>query len=257
MIYDMPPVLHGSPQQQLTELRNYLVRLARQQQQETSSGTAQNGTTVKKVGGTQTDTAALLKEIADLKQKAGVLRDLIVKTADETYTEAVGASQSFMSEYYLAKSDYGAYEEAIYTYIEETARQIVESYNYEALASTVDNMSQYINLLNGEIRRGFIEVNGVTTFGIVISSRNVFSADENTYTPSGESNVYYEIDTGECFGLYTATGWQFWKGNVKLGWFDTSDGQLHVNNIAVEENLIQGAWRLTNNGTAWGIKYVG
>lgn len=257
MIYDMPPVLQGTPQQQLQEIRNYLVRLARQQQQETSGAVVQNGTTVKKVGGKALNEKTMQEELEALQQRANALRSLIIKTADETYQEAVGASESIMQELYVARSDFGVVQEEIYTRIEETARQIRESFNYEQLAASVDNMEQYINILDGEIRRGFIEVNGVMNFGIVISSRNVFAASEQTYTPEGETNVYYEIDTGDCFGLYTSTGWQFWKGSQKLGWFDTADGQLHVNNINIEANLIMGAWRLTNNGTAWGLKYVG
>ena len=257
MIYDMPPVLQGTPQQQLQEIRNYLVRLARQQQQEASGAVVQNSTTVKKVGGKKLDDKTMQEELEALQQRANALRSLIKKTADETYQEAVGASESIMQELYVARSDFGVVQEEIYTRIEETARQIRESFNYEQLAASVDNLEQYITLIDGEIRRGFIEVNGVINFGIVISSRNVFAANEQTYTPEGETNVYYELDTGDCFGLYTATGWQFWRGSEKLGWFDTSDGQLHVNNINIESNLIMGAWRLTNNGTAWGLKYVG
>jgi len=257
MIYDMPPVLQGSPQQQLNDLRNYLVRLARQQQMETSGAVTQNGTTVKKAGGKKLDDETMAKELEELRQRAQALKSLIIKTADETYQEAVGASESIMRQLFVARSDFGTVQEEIYTRIEETAQAIRESFNYEALAASVDNMEQYIHLIDGEIRRGFIEVNGVINFGIVISSRNVFAANEQTYTPAGETNVYYEIDTGDCFGLYTATGWQFWKGNMKLGWFDTSDGQLHVDNINIEANLIMGPWRLTNNGGAWGLKYVG
>ena len=309
MIYDMPPVLQGTPQQQLQEIRNYLVRLARQQQQETSGAVVQNGTTVTKIGGKKLGDKTVQEEIAALEQRAQSLRSLIKKTADETYMEAVNASESIMQELYVAQSDFGTVQEEIYTRIEETARQIRESFNYEQLVRSIGDVEQYITLLNGEIRRGFIEVNGVINFGIAISSNNVFASNETEgaqaydstatyeegeccthedgngivqvyrcalsggitipeawtaahwklaeYQPEGETNVYYEINTGGCFGLYTATGWQFWKKNQKLGWFDISDGQLHVNNINIEANLIMGQWRLTNNGSAWGLKYVG
>ena len=195
-----------------------------------------------------------------LRARAQELQEDIEASATEIiqYQNNAEARFATIESGYLSKSEAnGSYMELITAKIEETARQIRESFNYEQLASTVDNLEQYYTVLSGEIRRGFIEVNGIKTFGIVISSRDVFSAAGGTYTPSGETNVYYEIDTGDCFGLYTATGWQFWKGNTKLGWFDITDGQLHVENINIETQLLMGSWRLVNNDTAWGLKYIG
>ena len=52
MIYDMPPVLQGSTQRQLQELRNYLVRQARRQGQQASGQSNAAGTgTVVQIGG--------------------------------------------------------------------------------------------------------------------------------------------------------------------------------------------------------------
>ena len=195
-----------------------------------------------------------------LRARAEELREDIENTATEIiqYQNNADARMATIESGYLSKSEAnGSYMQMITAKIEETARQIRESFNYEELASSVDNLEQYYNVLSGEIRRGFIDINGVKTFGIVVSSRNVFSAAGGTYTPSGETNVYYEIDTGECFGFYTATGWQFWKGKEKLGWFDTETGQLHVENINIETQLLMGEWRLINKGDAWGLKYIG
>ena len=196
----------------------------------------------------------------ELRNRAEELRENIESTATEiiNYQNTADARMATIESGYLSKSEAnGTYMEMITARIEETAQQIRESFNYEQLASSVNNLEQYYTVLSGEIKRGFIEVNGVKTFGIVISSRNVFSAAGGTFTPSGETNVYYEIDTGDCFGLYTATGWQFWKGNQKLGWFDISDGQLHVEKINIETEFLMGDWRLVNNGNSWGIKYLG
>ncbi len=195
-----------------------------------------------------------------LRERAEELREDIERTATEVISYQNNAEARFatIESGYLSKSEAnGSYMELITARIEETARQIRESFNYEQLASSVDNLEQYYTVLSGEIKRGFIEVNGVKTFGIVISSRNVFSAAGGTYTPTGETNVYYEIDTGDCFGLYTATGWQFWKGDKKLGWFDITDGQLHVERINIEAEFIMGTWRLVNSGNSWGVKYLG
>ena len=218
---------------------------------------------------------------------------ILIQELGDSVSENIGALEYAMQNNYMAKADLdpalapqfglswdeeegkyldmlsGVYYETILARIQADAESISEQYTLQSasiLQANIDDLTvavqENVQLINGEIRRGFIRLYPSTpqeeiVFGIVISSRNVFGSSTSTYTPSGETNVYYEIDTGECFGLYTATGWQFWKGKEKLGWFDTSDGQLHVNNINIEENLIMGSWRLTNNGTAWGLKYVG
>lgn len=157
-------------------------------------------------------------------------------------------------EYYLS----------ILTKIVAEAYSISEQFTLEqseVLQENIDDLHQAIQetneLFNGEIRRGFIDFNGERYFGIVIASRNVFSESGTTYTPDGETNPYYQIDTGYCYGLYTATGWQFWRGDQRLGWFDTDDGQLHVNNIAIEDDLTMGNWRMVESSTTFGIKYIG
>ena len=113
-----------------------------------------------------------------------------------------------------------------------------------------------LDVLNGEIRRGFIDVNGTRYFGIVVSSKPVIQSGADSWTPSGEVNIYHEINTEECFGLYTSTGWQFWKGSQKLGWYDTSDGQLHVVGIQIEDILDVNGWGV-RGGNRFGIKQIG
>ena len=206
--------------------------------------------------------------------------------------EAVGELEVTMSETYLAKAaidptiaaQFGlTYDDSdpdnvvyydnvtgtaytsILSKIEADARTITESYQYVSsttLQANIDDLNAAIqtteDLINGQIKRGFIDLgNDNYVFGIVVSSRNVFSASQNHRTPEGETSLYWEIDTDQCFGLYTATGWQFWVGDRKLGWFDTTDGVLHVADISIENNLIMGDWILTQNSTIWGLKYIG
>jgi len=225
---------------------------------------------------------------------ANNLKTLIQQLGD-VVDENIGALEYVMQENYLAKADLdpsmapqfglewdadeekyldsltGIYYETILTKIQAEAEAITESFTLQQatiLQGNIDDLNEAmienVNIINGQIKRGFITLYPGTpdeqiVFGIVIASRNVFASSGSTYTPEGETNVYYEIasDSGMAYGLYTATGWQFWNGDQKLGWFDTTDGQLHVNNINIEANFIMGDWRLTNNGTAWGIKYVG
>ena len=68
---------------------------------------------------------------------------------------------------------------------------------------------------------------------------------------------YYQLSSGQTFGLYTSTGWQFWINGWKKGWYDSVDGMLHIANVAVENALqLGGQWQLVNSD-GLGIKYTG
>lgn len=165
------------------------------------------------------------------------------------------------------------YYDTIIAKIQADAESISERYSRQTsitLQANINDLQQAItetnDLLNGEIRRGFIEVTegGVQKryFGIAITSRNIFTStskmlDENGNEVTDGGTQFYQIDTGECYGLYTATGWQFWVGNQKLGWFDTSDGQLHVNSINIESDFQMDKWLFHVDGARFGIKYIG
>lgn len=222
-----------------------------------------------------------------LQETAKDLAD-VIRDQGEATEENIGQLEHTMQSTYLAKAELdpslaqtfgltwdestqkyidnltGTYYESILAKILYDAEYISEQFTRQEttiLQGNIDDLHQAIqetnDLFNGEIRRGFIDFNGERYFGIVIASRNVFSVSGETYTPDGETNPYYQIDTGYCYGLYTATGWQFWRGNQRLGWFDTDDGQLHVNNIAIEDDLTMGNWRMVESSTTFGIKYIG
>ena len=234
---------------------------------------------------------ATQKTTDDLKRETRDLAELINEVG-ETTGESIGELEHNMQITYLAKADLdpslapefgleydaddGLYYDtltgtsyiSILAKIQADASAITESYNYvneTTLQANIDDLNSAIStttdLINGQIRRGFIEVNGVTYFGIVISSREVFKVDGETRHPEGDTHDFFEIDTEECFGLYTATGWQFWKGNQKLGWFDTqstdSGEALHVEDISVNNHIVMGDWIMTQNGSSWGLKYLG
>lgn len=254
-MYELPPILQGDEQQQLKALRDYLVRMARdldtniiktvETTAETSVSRALSGGVDKAVGD-------------EIQNRAAQLRSLIVKTADQIHHE-IDVITEELHEDYLAISDFGTYQEQILTTIETTARNIVESYDYQAainaLGDQVGENESYLTAIRGEIRRGLITdpETGETAMGIAISEELSFTG--NTQTEGGL--VYYELSPGQTIGLYTATGWQFWINGSKRGWFDSRDGMLHVANLAVENSLNLGAgWVITTTG-GFGLRYTG
>ena len=245
MMYDLPPQLEGTTEQQLASLRDYLVRLARELDRAGSSETAITDI-VSKAANTAQKSAA--KAVQDQAQS---LKAIIVKNAN-AITEYADSLVSDLRSTYVAISDYGNYYEQIDTKVQQTARDTIESYHYQ---ETIESLDRYVTELNGQIRRGLMEdpETHEVHLGIAISEELSFTG--NTQTFGG--NTYYELTPGQTLGLYTSTGWQFWINGQKMGWFSSQDSMLHVANIVVENTLQIGAnWQIsTTNG--FGLRYIG
>ena len=246
---ERPPLPRGTEREQLAALRDYLVRLAGSLEQLSAPAAL------------PAQTAAGNKPIAASReelQRAAGLRALIVKTGEVLRHELDVLTEELREEY-LALSDFGAYQESIVNVVETTARGVVESYGYAAALRALDEKQEetarWLTGLQGQIRRGLITdpETGERCLGIAIAEQMSFTGQET----SEGGLVYYELSPGQTLGLYTSTGWQFWINGSKRGWFDASDGMLHVMNLAAEQSLRLGAlWELTSAG-GFGIRYTG
>lgn len=253
-MYELPPILQGSEREQLSVLRDYLVRLA-QNLDENIARSIDNDLTTTVTRVVEAKTGGAVEQARSNAQK---LRSLIVKTANEIHHDIDVITQTLQEEY-LAISDFGTYQKTISAEIEQTASGIVESYNFaEAIQALDDEMAEaatYLTGIRGEIRRGLITdpKSGETAMGIAIAEELSFTGEEVTQ----DGLVYYELESGQTLGIYTATGWQFWINGSKSGWFDSHDGMLHTAQIAVEQSLTLGnGWVMTASG-GFGIRYVG
>ena len=253
---EYPPILTGTAQQQIAALRDYLVRRARAQD-ESAPGTGEQ-TAAPGSGPLRLDSPGTASPAAAPVPEDAALRALIVKTADSVRHQVELLSES-LHEDYLARSDFGEYQEQMDLAIRATARQIVESYDYDARLRASDEslglLRQSVTSLHGQIRRGLIRdpETGEIAFGIAVAEELRFTG--STVTAEGQS--YGELAPGQTLGLYTASGWQFWCNGSKRGWFDASDGQLHVRSLAAEQEQRLGTdWLLTAAG-GFGIRYTG
>ena len=241
MIRELPPFPAGSAEQQLSQLRDYLVRLVG------SLDEAERG-----ASGAERSLSALQEQNARaVKDTAASLKALLIKTADRIGEQTDRKLENFRS-LYVARSDFGSYYNAIETQVEQTARQTVESYRY---TEAVEALDRFVTELGGQIRRGAIEdpATHEVHLGIAISETLSFTGETVT-----EGGVTYEkVSPGQTLGLYTSTGWQFWINGVRRGWFSSEDSMLHVSNIAVEELLRLGAdWQISTSG-GFGLRFVG
>jgi hypothetical protein len=281
---EYPPILSGTALQQIAALRDYLVRRARDSDASVGAGAldgpknsasvgeglsalygrrdappAVGQAAVSAGGASPAPTAAHSEsQIPNSALPAAALRALIVKTADRVERQVELLSRS-LHEDYLARSDFGDYQEQIDALIRATARQIVESYDFTARLSAADarlgELAGALTRLRGELRRGLIRdpETGELCFGIAIAQELRFTGQ----TVTEDGLVYEELAPGQTLGLYTASGWQFWINGSKRGWFDASDGQLHIRSLTAEQELrLGGDWLCTPSG-GFGIRYVG
>lgn len=263
-MYDLPPILTGSTTQQLNALRDYLVRMAQELNSAENQAAVQSRTRIEQRSGGQKIISAGKElsagDMEAVQKSAAALRQLIIKTGDrlsgdieesrqETFHYADGQIDA-LSEKYLAKSEFGSFAENIESQISTTARGVLESYELESrIQSNQDDIAllqYYMSSMDGQIRRGIVTdpETGLEVTGIAISQNLQFTGA----VVRGEDGAdYYRLSSGQTFGLYTSTGWQFWIDGAKKGWYDSVDGMLHIANVAVEDKLqLGGGWQIVN-----------
>ena len=236
---EKPPILTGNSRVDLNNLRDYLFRMAQSLGEVATAGLA-NPTSVS-ISYTKDGKQVLKPQTADqeIRQAAQALQALIIKSADEVrqYTDS---KTEVYDQMYLARSEFGTFQETIEATIETTARGVEETYDY---ASAIEaELQQYVTTINGQIRRGVVwdpTPPGQYVTGIAISQNLQFTGECGPSDPGnpGDGYTYYYLNPGQTFGLYTSTGWQFWINGVRKGWYSSLDGLLHVAGILVEQSL--------------------
>ena len=251
-MYELPPILTGSAENQLRALRDYLVRLTQTLPADTGvSGAAVSGTNaVPRPAAAPTAAGQAGASVPASPDNYPRLRAIVTKTAGEIYTHIDEISRELRADY-TARSELGELEERITQSMTATARGVVEDYGYDARLTAADERAgrfeEHLRSLNGQIRRGLITDpdTGEQVLGIAIAQRLSFTGSSQSY----EGETYYELSPGQTLGLYTATGWQFWINGARRGWFDSVDGMLHAASLQVEQSLRLGAdWLLSTTG---------
>lgn len=272
-LYELPPILSGTAKEQIAALRDYLVRISRQLSEAESAPAAEKGLSLRLTGegrrliSTGEDAAA---DTEAVRKNAAELRALIVKTSRELGREIEQESEEArlyadgriekLSSKYLSRSEFGAFTENVESQIATTARGVVESYGFtesiESGRQELALMQSYMTEINGQIRRGIVTdpATGEAVTGIAISQSLRFTGE---IVRGGDGAEYYRLASGQTFGLYTATGWQFWIDGCKKGWYDSVDGMLHIANVAVEDRLqLGGGWQLVSID-GLGLRFTG
>ena len=253
-MYELPPLLKGSEREQLRDLRDYLVRLSRSlddvvkvSTEETLRGVGYTASAVIP-GSSSGGSSSGLTPAAE--QTISSLRSLIIKTAN-TIRHEVDVLQQQFSETYVAQSEFGEFQETINTTIETTATATRE--RFESVETINSELARTQEIITGEIRRGYIIEPGTDrkVIGIAISQQLEFTGE--IWRESGED--YYELSSGQTFGLYTSSGWQFYINGALVGYFASEDSSLHVSSIEAGSVRL-GGWEISPVG-GFGIRFVG
>lgn len=247
MIAELPPILSGSPQRQLSDLRDYLVRLAQSLETVSEAAVVEAREVAVQASGAQ----SVQRE--EIQNTTDTLRSLIIKTADVVRHDVTVITTALEESYEALSEEWGTYQENIETTITETARNTIAEYHY---TEKIESVESILRSLTGQITHGLVWDPSSNSYVLGIAIAQTIQMKQDGHEETDGGNVYREISDGQTFGLYTATGWQFWIGGVKVGWFESGTSTLHTVNLAVEtEMTIGGNWHWTTlNGL--GLKYV-
>lgn len=251
-----PPGLRGDEKSQFVQMHSFLFRLTEQlnaalvQTDERIAATEkvtgiipapEGGGTAP--GGTPTVT-----------EQYASLKSLIIKTAHAVQAEMDVITANLKRDY-IAKSEWGTYEENLKADFEATAEGVVESYGF---ASSIENLDKqaagfdsYIIEASGYIKRGIIGYtdDSVPVFGIAIGQ------DLKSRTVTIDGVAYEEIDTTKNLATYTATGITFWQNGQEVAWFTNSE--LVCNNISVNSRIrLGGKWEMSHTH-GFTVKWIG
>lgn len=277
---EKPPILSGNDRQDIANLRDYLFRMAGSLN--TLTGADSKNLTVSYQNGRQVvkEAGAASADIDAIRRNAQELKSLIIKTAGDLSDEEIARAEGDASVIsytdskkevydglYLAQSVFGTFQQNLTTTITTTAQGVVESYNYDSqitgISDDLEELQKYNERNEGQIQRGIVldpTTNQYVT-GIAISQDLQFTGvvcDKDDPNNPGDGHVYYYMETGQTFGLYTSTGWQFWINGRRKGWYNSQMETLYVENLQTADKInVGGTWQMRSNGAELEITYVG
>lgn len=262
-----PPVLAGSPTDQLKQIRSYLYQMT---EQLNMASLSIDNKTVVDVSKTSTskaseteneylDLKALIQKTADTVTKTIEYTDgqiAIVKEQTNENSDNIADLTASISSEYVAKSEYGTFQENIINQISVASDSITNMYNYFAQLEANVNKAQssfdnYVVATEGSIKMGIVEWDGaVPIFGIAIGQDIKYSE------VSIDGETYAEIDKTNYVTTYTATGFKMWQDNQVVAYI--SNNKLYITNAHIVENLTLGDFSIKSSAAeGFVIKYTG
>ena len=216
-----PPALMGTEIQQIGQIRSYLFRISEM----LNAAMTEQNIVLEQTAQRQSNSVsseAFSKEIDDQYQR---LKSLIINTADIVYME-MEKVETELRQQYIAKSEWGTYEESINNEIKATAEGIVQSYNYDSKIADV--------------------AAGVADF-------EAYKIATSGYIQSGE--VYSEIDMTKNLATYTSDRITFWQNGIEVAYI--SNSEMGITSVHIKGKInMDDEWEISRiNGFT--VKWIG
>lgn len=262
-----PPGLRGAPEAQLVQMHSFLFRLTEQlnaaleatdkriETAQAAANSAQNrpGSNIiinnggSGDGGGDTTTP-------DFTEQYNELKALIEKTAEDVQAE-MDILETELKSSYIAKSEWGTYEENLKADFTSTAEGVVENYGYSSRLDSLEkdavDFDAYIIETNGYIKRGIIgyDENNIPIIGIAIGQ------DLKSTEVIIDGVTWQEIDMTRSLATYTSDKVTFWQNGVEVAWFSNSELVTTALNVA-DRITLGGLWEVSRRN-GFTIKWIG
>ncbi len=249
-----PPILQGGAEQQLRQLRDYLVAFHRALTTAVNSIDRENlspavAQAISSAGG------AVTKEALD--RQAATLKSLIIKSADVVYQEMDRITAELESKYVAISDSFGTFTENVNSTLTATASEIRQAIRYygelqSALAATAGDLQSYIIETRGYIRQGIVDYDGAApVIGIAIGQDIQTSGTD----VGADGRTYDVIEKKSFLSILTAEKLSFYQGENEVAYL--SNNQLYITAAHILDRIEMGdGWQLgSENGFT--VKWVG
>ena len=250
-----PPMLRGGGQAQLAQMRSYLYQLAEQLNGALNAIEADSLTEgAKATLGSGAASEAVQQVREDMGKTSSVLKDLIIKTAESVRSETQRVETELRSSY-VAKSEFGAYQEQVDAKFTATAENVTQSIRYaselegrlDEQAGDLQGLISYRTETKGYIRQGIVGyADTVPIIGIAIGQDI-----QTTGTQSVDGKTY---DVSHNMSVWTSKKLSFYVEGTEIAYF--SNGALHVGHVELDRITAAGKWDVSfSDGVAF--KWIG
>lgn len=212
----LPKISAETEAAQLAQIKSYLYQMA--ERLNWTLATIENGSG----SAPESMTLGNASSPAAVKSNFGVLKDLIIKSADivEAYSERISRK---LAGAYVAKSDFGTYQEATAAELQATSTGISQLYtNTQRISDTVDRLYDAQIGVNAYVKTGqlYEDANG-PVYGLEI----------------GQTNDVEGQTVFSKFARFTSDRLSFYDRNdTEVAYI--SDYRLHITNAEITGSLI-------------------
>lgn len=232
--YAMPAALSGTTDQKLLQIYSYLFRMNEQIRLALGDINAENMTeaTIQEISG---GADAVSKKEA--QASADTLKAFIIKTADVIESE-MGELETSIAARYLARSEFGTFQESLQATIRATADAVVQSYGYTAsigdLAEGIADYEDYKVTTSQYIKTGLLYFDGVTPrYGVAVG--------ENLTTTIIDGETV--LTRQDLCATFTSDRLSFWMSGAEVAY--VSNSKLHINAAEIDQVDV-GSWRISH-----------